>query len=93
MKLKGIELNGTYKLKCDATRFGVYDEKGKLIYYEVSDGYWSKSEYDKKGNTISYENSKGFWAKWEYDEKGDEIYHENSNGGIIDKRVKEKEND
>ena len=59
MKLKGIELNGTYKVKCYATIFEVYDEKGNVIYYENSKGNWAKWEYDEKGNEIYFENSKG----------------------------------
>ena len=34
MKFKGIELEGTYKVICDATSFVVYDEKGNRIYFE-----------------------------------------------------------
>ena len=89
MKLKGIELNGKYKVICYATNFEVYDEKGNVIYHEQSNGYWEKSEYDEKGNEIYYENSNGYWSKREYDEKGNEIYYENSEGKIIDSRVKE----
>ena len=89
MKLKGIELKGTYKFIYYATWFEVYDEKGNRIYFEDSNGYWSKREYDEKGNMIYREDSNDYWAKWEYDEKGNEIYFENSNGKIIDKRVKE----
>ena len=59
MKLKGIELNGTYKVIYYATCFEVYDEKGNAIYYENSNGFWVKREYDEKGNEIYYENSKG----------------------------------
>ena len=89
MKLKGIELNGTYKVKCYATFFEVYNEKGKEIYIENSNGYWSKSEYDEKGNVIYSEDSNGYRSKMEYDEKGNRIYYENSDGEIIDERVKE----
>ena len=89
MKLKGIKLKGTYKVRCYDTRFAVYNVKGNEIYFEESNGYWSKSEYDEKGNEIYRENSDGNWAKWEYDEKGNEIYREDRKGIIIDKRVKE----
>ena len=89
MKLKGIELKGTYKVICYATCFVVYDEKGNQIYFEDSNGYWDKWEYDEKGNEIYFENSSGNWAKWEYDKKGNRIYSEDSDGEIIDKRVKE----
>jgi len=89
MKLKGIELNGTYKVICYATKKSEYDEKGNEICYEISNGYWQKREYDEKGNEIYYETSNGYWEKREYDEKGNETYFENRNGKIIDKRVKE----
>ena len=89
MKLKGIELIGTYKLRCDATSFGVCDEKGNEIYWEDSIGYWGKWEYDEKGNEIYFETTNDYWAKTEYDEKGNEIYYENSKGKIISKREKE----
>ncbi len=38
MELKGIELNGTYKVRCDATSLELRDEKGNLIYYENNNG-------------------------------------------------------
>ena len=85
MKLKGIELIGTYKVRYCTSYFEVYNEKGNVIYFEDSDGYWSKNEYNEKGNEIYYENSDGYWAKWEYDEKGKRIYYENSDGIVIDK--------
>ena len=78
MKLKGIELKGTYKVRCSNTCFAVYDEKGNQIYFENSKGFWVKWEYDEKGNVIYFENSKG--SKWKYDEKGNMIYFEGSNG-------------
>ena len=37
----------------------IKDPKGNEIYYEDSDGYWSKREYDAKGNETYYENSNG----------------------------------
>ena len=80
MKLKGIELKGTYKVRCYATSFVVYDEKGNRIYFENSNGYWVKSEYDEKGNEIYFEDSYGYWAKSEYNEKGNRIYYEDSCG-------------
>ena len=89
MKLKGIKLEGTYKVVYYATSFVILNEKGNTIYYEDSDGYWSKSEYDEKDNTIYYENSDGYWSKWEYDEKDNVVYYEDSNGKVIDERVKE----
>ena len=57
MKLKGIELNGTYKVAFSDAWFEVYDGKGNMIYFENSGGYWYKREYDEKGNEIYYEDS------------------------------------
>jgi hypothetical protein len=59
---------------------GIYDENGKLIYSENSNGYWKKIEYDENGNIIYRENSNGQWVKKEYDDNGNEIYFENSDG-------------
>ncbi|MCK9320355.1 hypothetical protein [Methanoculleus sp.] len=59
MKLKGIELKGTYKVIYYSTWFEVYDEKGNDIYHENNKGYWEKWEHDEKGNQIYYENSDG----------------------------------
>jgi len=58
----------------------ILDKNGNLIYYENSDGDWSKWEYDSKGNCIYYEDSNGFWSKSEYDSKGNQIYYEDSDG-------------
>ena len=64
----------------------IYDENGRVIYYEDSEGYWLKREFDENGNILYYENSDGTWVKREYDNRGKIIYSENSNGEIIDKR-------
>ena len=64
----------------------VYNTNGNEIYYEGSNGYWSKQEYDTNGNHIYYEKSSGYWHKYEYDEQGNEIYYETSNGYIEDNR-------
>ena len=45
-----FEANGDLEIK---------DKNGRRIYFEVSDGYWSKREYDSEGNEIYFENSKG----------------------------------
>jgi len=55
-----------------------YNKKGEEVYFENSDGYWSKREY-KYGEEISYEDSDGYWHKREY-KNGKEVYYENSNG-------------
>lgn len=80
MKLKGIELEGTYKVIYYATWFEVYDEKGNVIYHENDNGYWYKREYNEKGNEIYLENSNGYWEKGGYNEQGKVIYYESSNG-------------
>lgn len=67
----------------------IRNKNDNLIYYENSEGFWSKREYDSQGNQIYLENSNGFWEKWEWDSQGNVIYFENSNGGIIDNRPPE----
>ena len=58
----------------------IRDDKGKIIYFKRSNGYWEKQEYDDKGNKIYYERSTGYWEKWGYDDDGNQIYYENSVG-------------
>ena len=48
MKLKGIELKGTYKVRFEDTWLVVYDDKGNKIYIEFSDGGWKKESLMKK---------------------------------------------
>jgi len=64
----------------------VYNQYGNRIYYEESNGFWSKREYDTNDNLIYDEDSDGFWTKHEYDTNGNRIYSEDSDGTIIDKR-------
>ena len=66
----------------------IKDKNGKEIYYENSDGTWTKYEYDSQGKRIYREGSSGFWEKWEWDSKRKLIYWENSVGTIIDNRPK-----
>ena len=69
--------------------FEIKDKNGHTLYYENSDGDWSRYEYDSFGNEVYFENSNGVWSKSEYkmlDSHGKEIYFENSNGIIIDNR-------
>lgn len=63
--------------------FNHYDPNGKEIYYENSDGYWSKTEYNEQGKVIYEEESDGYWFKREYNSEGKPIYHEDSIQGII----------
>jgi len=62
--------------------YNVYDQNDNLIYFEDSNGFWSKYEYDTNGNEIYFEDSDGDWSKWEYDTNGNEIYREDSDGYI-----------
>ena len=89
MKLKGIELNGAYKVVCYATSFAVYNEKGSEIYFETNNGYWVRWEFNEKDKVIYSEDSNGYWFKSKHNEKGNEIYYEDSEGIIIDERAKE----
>ena len=66
--------------------YNVYDTNGNEIYWETSNGSWTKREYDTNGNEIYWETSDGSWSKSEYDSNGNTIYYENSNGYIEDKR-------
>ncbi|MCK9320356.1 hypothetical protein [Methanoculleus sp.] len=93
MKLKGIKLSGTYKIRCYATYFEIYNEKGKVIYFEDNNDYWTKWKYDEKGNVIYHEDSEGYWSKRKYDEKGNAIYFENSSGYWDRWKYNEKGND
>ena len=68
------------QLKIKEFPFEIKDSNGKEIYWEDSNGYWSKREFDSKGNRIYFENSYGFWEKREYDSKGNKIYFEDSDG-------------
>lgn len=59
--------------------FNIKDENENVIYYEDSDGCWSKREFDSDGNRIYSEDSSGFWYKQEFDSDGREVYFEGSN--------------
>jgi len=58
--------------------FEIKDSDGNRIYYEDSDGWWSKQEW-AGGKEIYFENSNGFWVKREWD-GGEMIYWESSHG-------------
>ena len=68
------------QLKVTKFPFTIKDDNGNEIYYEDSNGYWSKYEYDSNGKVIYFENSNGFWYKCEYYSNGNQIYVEDSNG-------------
>ena len=75
-------------LKVKAFPFVIKDDKGNVIYWENSTGYWHKRELDDEGNQIYCEDSHGYWIKYEYDDKGNRTYFENSKGIICDNRPK-----
>lgn len=60
MKLKGIELKGTYKVNFYDDYFEVCNNKGEPFYYEDSDGYMTVKEYDETNNQLYYEDSSGY---------------------------------
>ena len=68
------------QLKIKDFPFIITDKNGNIIYFENSDGYWSKCERDSHGNESYWENSSGFWTKSEYDANGYGIRYEDSNG-------------
>ena len=37
----------------------VFDSNGNILYYEYSNGYWTKREYNSNGKVIYYEGSNG----------------------------------
>jgi len=68
------------QLKISEFPFFIKDKNGKEIYFENSNGNWSKYQHNQNGKVIYYENSYGNWEKSEYDQNGKQIYFENSNG-------------
>ena len=66
------------QLKITEFPFEIKGKNGNCIYWEDSDGYWSKREYDANGNCIYGEDSDGHWVKREYDANGNCIYSEDS---------------
>ena len=77
-----FEANGVLKIQ---------NKDFRILYQELSNGFWSKWEYDSQGNEIYHDDSTGFWVKREYysDSQGNQIYYESSNGTIIDNRIPE----
>ena len=68
--------------------FEIKDKNGNRIYFEYSNGGWSKREFDENSNRIYFEDSNGYWSKAEFDKNHNVIYFENSSGYIIDNRPK-----
>ena len=75
-------------LKVTDFPFFIKNKKNKEIYYENSNGRWSKREYGQNEKLIYCENSDGYWSKCEHDQNSNVIYYENSEGTIIDNRPK-----
>jgi hypothetical protein len=49
-------------LNWDFKKNGVLEilgNKHRVVYYEHSDGYWTKREFDSQGKVIYFENSNG----------------------------------
>ena len=69
--------------------FTINDKNGNIIYFENSNGIWTKREYNSNGKEIYFENSDGYWSKRRYDTNGNIIYFENSDKKIIDNRPKQ----
>jgi proteasome assembly chaperone (PAC2) family protein len=79
-------LSKIFNQEVSVSNNSIYNSNNNKIYYENSDGNWSKREYDENNNRIYFENSDGNWVKREYDGNDNEIYYENSDGKIIDNR-------
>ena len=58
----------------------IKDAKGKVTYYEGSDGFWQRLERDANGKETYYEDIDGDWARYEYDANGKVTYCESSGG-------------
>lgn len=72
-----------------------YDEDGRLLMTEYSDGNCEKTTYDKNGNPVYCEHSGGGYIRYEYDEYGNCIYKESpsaSGGTYSIKYTYDKEN-
>ena len=69
LKNKEIQYNNSMKdkqtiaqfLKVKTFPFIIKDDQSNEIYFERSNGFWSKYEYDDQGNEIYYEDSNGYW--------------------------------
>jgi hypothetical protein len=68
------------QLKIKEFPFTIKDSKGNEIYYETSNGFWTKREYDSNRNEIYVEDSTGYWKKYERGANGYKVYFEDSTG-------------
>jgi hypothetical protein len=52
--------------------FGVknYDQRGCMIYFHKSTGFWSRYVYDQNFNLTHFQTSEGTFVVTEYDERG-----------------------
>ena len=87
-------MNKTIAQQLNITKFPfeIKCEKGNIIYYEKSTGYWQKSKYDTNGKQVYFEDSTGYWYKCQFDDKGNEIYSETSTGFWIKSQFDDKGN-
>lgn len=60
--------------------FEIRDSHGNCIYWENSNGYWTKTKYNNNGKIIHYETSTGYWEKREYDAQCNTTRYETSSG-------------
>ena len=58
----------------------LFNAAGQEVYYEMSDGFWVKTEYNEAGQVVYVGNSLGSWSKTEYNEAGKQVYVGNSEG-------------
>lgn len=80
------------QLKVKDFPFEVKDKNNNVIYWENSNGYWTKNEYDSNGNESYWENSSGHWVKKKYDSNGNLIYWELSSEFNEDNKTQELTN-
>ena len=57
-----------------------YDENGRILTCENSDGYWKTYTYNENGRISKFEDSNGYWKKYTYDSNGNKLSFENSYG-------------
>ena len=80
------KLSETYKELGIAFTFPIEinDAKGKLTYYEGSDGFWQRWERNANGKLAYYEDSDGELARYEYDANGKVTHHGDSEGTVVE---------
>lgn len=57
-----------------------YNDKGLLIKFNNSDGFWITYEYNDQGLLIKFNNSNGYYRTYEYNDKGLLIKEKDSHG-------------